>query len=450
MTRPSPRLHLPKDWPRSVQAAILHVIALAQYALAYTRGWAADHANARVRLAAQSEQARQEAALLREEGRIKDARMARIPAAKRPHYLPTERLAILEVRAARGWSLAQTADVFQVTTATIAAWCKRLDEGGADALLQTRAPVNRFPDFVRYVVQRLQMLCPHLGKVKIAQVLARAGLHLAVSTVGRMRRAAPVPDPKPQPQHRSEPMPSARRVTAKYPNHVWHVDLTTVPIMGGFWVPWLPFALPQCWPFCWWLAVAIDHYSRCAVGFALFREQPTSKQVRQFLGRVIANVGAVPKYLVSDSGGQFTSLAFAAWCRRRGIRQRRGAVGKSGSIAVIERFIGTLKREGTRLLRAIPLSHRAFQYELSLFVRWYNEARPHTTLDGATPDERFFGRRPACRQPRFEPRPGWPRASPCAAPPALVKGQPGVALQLHIEWPGHRRHLPRVTVTRVA
>jgi hypothetical protein len=47
-------------------------------------------------------------------------------------------------------------------------------------------------------------------------------------------------------------MPSARRVTAKRPNHVWHVDLTTVPITTGFWTSWLPFALPQFSPFCWW------------------------------------------------------------------------------------------------------------------------------------------------------------------------------------------------------
>jgi len=49
-------------------------------------------------------------------------------------------------------------------------------------------PVNKFPDFVRYIVQRLQALCPRLGKAKIAQVLARAGLHLAITTVGRVRR----------------------------------------------------------------------------------------------------------------------------------------------------------------------------------------------------------------------------------------------------------------------
>jgi len=61
-----------------------------------------------------------------------------------------------------------------------------------------------------------------------------------------------------------------RVVTAKRVNHVWHIDLTTVPTGAGFWAPWLPFAPPQCWPFCWWPAVVIDHYSRRAMGFSAF------------------------------------------------------------------------------------------------------------------------------------------------------------------------------------
>ena len=37
-------------------------------------------------------------------GRIKDARMKRIDPQKRPHYVPSERMAVLELRAARAWS----------------------------------------------------------------------------------------------------------------------------------------------------------------------------------------------------------------------------------------------------------------------------------------------------------------------------------------------------------
>ena len=182
----------------------------------------------------------------------------------------------------------------------------------------------------------------------------------------------------------------------------------------------------------------------------MFRSQPTSEQVRQFLGRVIAGVAAVPKYLITDSGTQFTGTGFKAWCRRRGIRQRQGAVGRPGSIAVLERFIRTLKDGCTRVLGIVPLRHRSFQREVSLFNGWYNQHRPHMTLDGATPDEVYFGRRPACRAPRFEPRAAWPRGSPCAKPRTLVKGQPGVKLCLTVEFVAKRRHLPRTTLTRVA
>jgi hypothetical protein len=113
-------------------------------------------------------------------------------------------LAILELRAARGWSLEQTARVFLVTGPTIASWTRRLDQQGPDALLQIPSPVNKFPEMVTYLVQRMKVLCSSMGKTQIAQTLARAGLHLGVSTVGRRLKAKPGPAPQPVP----EPAPS--------------------------------------------------------------------------------------------------------------------------------------------------------------------------------------------------------------------------------------------------
>ena len=85
---------------------------------------------------------------------------------------------ILELRSARGWSLSQTARNLLITTATVASWIGRLDEDGPKALLQTREPINKFPDFVAYMVKRLKVLCPTMGRVKAAQMFCRAGLHL--------------------------------------------------------------------------------------------------------------------------------------------------------------------------------------------------------------------------------------------------------------------------------
>ncbi len=334
---------LPTGWPNCVRSAVIHVISLAHYAIVAARGWAANSINARVRLSAENNRLRKEIVLIREEIRIKDARVARIDPRRRPHYPPTERMAILELKAARGWSLVQTAHRFLVEPATVASWLKRIDEDGPNPLVQIRQPVNKFPDFVRYVVQHLKLTCPLLGKRKIAQILARAGLHLGSTTVQRMLNDKPA---KPPMEPAEAPIPIGRVVTARYPDHVHHVDLTVVPTSLGMWAPWAPFALPQVWPFCWWVAVVIDHFSRRAMGTAVFKKQPKSVQVRTFLGRLYAK--ARPKYIISDKGRQFWCEDFKAWCRHRTIRARFGAVGKYGSIAVVERFIRTLKDECTR------------------------------------------------------------------------------------------------------
>ena len=80
---------------------------------------------------------------LQEELRIKDTRMARVPPRRRPHYTPLERMAILELRATRGWSVRQTADRLLLTPTTIPSWIARIDEDGPNALLQLRTPVNK-------------------------------------------------------------------------------------------------------------------------------------------------------------------------------------------------------------------------------------------------------------------------------------------------------------------
>ena len=111
----APKIPLPKGWKQHVCSAVLHVISLAQYSTVYTRSWAANSSNSRVRLKAELDRVDQELALLQEEMRIKDARTERIDPHRRPHYPPVERMAILQLRAARGWSLEQTAQL-SVTT----------------------------------------------------------------------------------------------------------------------------------------------------------------------------------------------------------------------------------------------------------------------------------------------------------------------------------------------
>ena len=448
----TPKIALPRGWSDGVKSAMLHVISLAQFATAYVHGWAANSVNSRLRLEAECERLRQEVVRLTEEIRIKDARMARLDARNRPHYPATERMAILLLRAASGWSLKQTAKRFLVAPATVASWGQRVDEHGPKALVQLRDPVNKFPDFVRCAVQQLKAVCPGLGKVKIAQMLCRAGLHLGKTTVERILKEEPVLPPAPATENDSvgEEEGSARpTIVANYANHVWGLDLTTVPLFGGLWTSWIPNAFPQCWPFCWWLALVVDHHSRRAMGFMIFRRPPSCLAVQEFLDRTIQKNGAMPKYIITDKGRQFWCGGFKAWCKARRVKPRFGAVGKRGSIAVVERFIRTLKDEYTRSVD-VPMRRTAFRAGLARFVEWHNEWRPHMFLHGRTPNEAHYKQHPACRYPRFEPRSRWPRGSPCAAPRVPVRGRAGVRLSLDVTYHAGETHLPIIKLQRAA
>lgn len=223
-----PGVRRPKRWSRRIQSVVNHAISLAYFSLTSTRSWAANSGNARVRLSAENDRLRQEVALLNEELRIKDARMIRIPTHRRPHYPPIERLAILALLAARGCSMAQTARRLLVTTTTVASWMSSLDERGPDSLVQMRDPVNKLPEFPIYIAQRPKVICPAMGKVKIAQVLCRAGLHLGPTTVRWMLSDT----------HRRRPSSRVRAfgrsVRAKRLSHIGQCDLSTVPTSLGF------------------------------------------------------------------------------------------------------------------------------------------------------------------------------------------------------------------------
>lgn len=241
---PHPVLSLPRQWNERVRSAVLHTISLAQLVLTAAR---ARVSRIRPRRSSTVDCLRQQISLLREEMRLKDARMQRVPGHRRPYYQPVERLAILELRAARAWSLEQTAERMLVTPTTVASWMSRLDEQGPSALVRMPEPVNKFPDFVAYLVRRLKVLCPSMGKVRIANVLCRAGLHLSATTVGRILKDPSVWQPV------SKAVRPGRSVRAKEPDQIWNVDLTTVPTAMGLWCTWLPWSLPQRWPFCWWI-----------------------------------------------------------------------------------------------------------------------------------------------------------------------------------------------------
>ena len=138
-----------------------------------------------------------------------------------------------------------------------------------------------------------------------------------------------------------------------------------------------------------------------------------------------------------------------AWCKRRRIRPRFGAVKKYGSISVVERFIRSMKSECTRRI-LVPLALEAMRRELTMYVAWFNEHRPSQALGGRTPNEVYKGQCPGNTAFRFEPRTMWPRRSSCAAPQAQIRGRRGAKLTLVIGYLEGRQHLPVVELRRAA
>ena len=425
-----PPIRLPRQWSRHVKSGVLHAISLASVVLAHARG----QATGRRRLAAQLERAEAENALLREELSIKDGRWQRSRSRRRPHYTPIQRMRILQLRAARGWTLEKTARVFLLDLHTLQLWMRRLDEQGERDLIETVEPVNRYPDFVRNLVRQLKQLFPTMGSRRIAQVLARAGLSLGATTIRRMihEPAGPTDDVS---ASRARP----RRAVARRPGDVWYLDLTTAPTRAGFWVPWFPFSLPQRWPYCWWIAVVVDQASRALVGFAVFSKTPSSAQIQAFLARAMRTQSNTPRCIVTDKGPQFFCRTYKRWCQRRSIRRRFGVIGEPASIAIVERFIRSMKQECIHCL-LVPMSLEAMRRELRFFAAWYNAHRPHTTLAGMTPAEVLAGRR--ARRRKIEPRARWPHRRPRASP--------GDKLALDVSYVAGRKHLPVIALRRAA
>ncbi len=144
-----------------------------------------------------------------------------------------------------------------------------------------------------------------------------------------------------------------------------------------------------------------------------------------------------PRHFVSDQGSQFAAAVFRETLDALGIRQRFGAIGQHGSIAIIERFWRTLKELlGVRLWPPLSMAHLEARTELAL--AYYATLRPHQGLDGATPAEVYYDVTPAARS-AIPP----PRKSPNA--PAGEQSLPFEVVYLDPE-----RRLPVLVPARMA
>jgi len=96
-------------------------------------------------------------------------------------------------------------------------------------------------------------------------------------------------------------------------------------------------------------------------------------------------VAGGPRHLITDRGSQF-GAGLLAWCDDHDIGHRYGALGRHGSIAVVERVFRTMKYEFLKA-KLLRLNWRRMSELIHSWQHHYNRFRPHARLGGATPAE---------------------------------------------------------------
>ena len=136
------------------------------------------------------------------------------------------------------------------------------------------------------------------------------------------------------------------------------------------------------------LLTLVDTYTRESLAV----EVDTSiggERMARVLDRVIAERGAQPEEIVMDNGPEMTSRALDQWAYERGVKLRFIAPGKPVQNCYIESFNGRLRDEclNQHWFRSLADARQIVE-------EWrldYNQARPHGSLGGLTPQEYRLG-----------------------------------------------------------
>jgi transposase InsO family protein len=196
-----------------------------------------------------------------------------------------------------------------------------------------------------------------------------------VATVWRILRRHGLITPQPHKRPRS----SFIRFEAALPNELWQADTTHWRLADGTDVEILDL---------------IDDHSRLLLAADVFRSVKGGDVVRTFLTAVETH--GAPAGLLTDNGAVFTGGPRRGKIRLETELERLGIVAKHSTpnhpqtCGKVERFHQTLKRYLARQPPAASLA--TLQLQLDAYRAYYNQARPHRALHGATPVIAFASR----------------------------------------------------------
>jgi putative transposase len=174
---------------------------------------------------------------------------------------------------------------------------------------------------------------------------------------------------KPEPGHKIYPY-LLRGMEITRPNQVWAMDITYIPMARGF----------------VYLAVVLDWASRRVLAWRLSITMEASFCVAT-LEDALACHGK-PEIINTDQGSQFTGTAFIGVLVKNDIAISMDGKGAWRDNVFVERLWRSVKYEEV-YLRAYDGVGEA-RSSIARYLDFYNGRRPHSSLDGATPDQAYF------------------------------------------------------------
>ena len=174
---------------------------------------------------------------------------------------------------------------------------------------------------------------------------------------------------KPESGHKIYPY-LLRGMEITRPNQVWAMDITYIPMARGF----------------VYLAVVLDWFSRRVLAWRLSITMEAAFCV-EALEEALARYGK-PDIFNTDQGSQFTGAAFTGVLANNGIAISMDGKGAWRDNVFVERLWRSVKYEEV-YLRAYDSVSEA-RASIGRYLGFYNGRRPHSSLDGATPDQAYF------------------------------------------------------------
>ncbi len=161
-----------------------------------------------------------------------------------------------------------------------------------------------------------------------------------------------------------------RDLTITRPNYVWAADITYIPMKRGF----------------VYLFAVLDWATRRVLSWRLSNTLSTDFCI-EAVQEAIARYGK-PEIFNTDQGCQFTSSPFVELLKQHGIRQSMDGKGCWRDNVFVERLWRTIKYDEVYLHAYESVSQA--RAGLDRFLTFYNTSRPHSSLDGKTPDQVYF------------------------------------------------------------